>query len=308
MEKLKAKRRTLRRQSTIIIKEATTALEGADTVQLSALLQRLEVNNSELRKLNIEMEQCLPNDTFEHDYAESVQYDNRLQIHGQHEQRHLQYRRNLIQQLVGDVRAGAQKRGPSARNDCEERLDGGRSHFIYKLPGRSSKDCAVCKRLLTREEALELYFSLPDDPTSSDSDRDTDEDFAPELAPPDSDEQSSEAEAAESTRKPQKRKATYSRKKRTQKKVPRICDEAEVEEEEGYVHVDCNEETSEPLSEQDIVAAVRCEQTPSEVLPAETDDSDESSDEAPLPSTSDAATGLDTVARYFSVNAAGVLI
>ncbi|KAL1417683.1 hypothetical protein MTO96_026649 [Rhipicephalus appendiculatus] len=26
-----------------------------------------------------------------------------LQIHGQHEQRHLQYRRNLIQQLVGDV-------------------------------------------------------------------------------------------------------------------------------------------------------------------------------------------------------------
>ncbi|KAL3222005.1 hypothetical protein MRX96_050121 [Rhipicephalus microplus] len=89
-----------------------------------------------------------------------------------------------------------------------------------------------CKRLLTREEALELYFSLPDDPTSSDSDRDTDEDFAPELAPPDSDERSSEAEAAESTRKPQKRKATYSRKKRRQKKVPRICDEAEVEEEE----------------------------------------------------------------------------
>ncbi|KAH6926152.1 hypothetical protein HPB50_015360 [Hyalomma asiaticum] len=91
----------------------------------------------------------------------------------------------------------------------------------------------VGKRLPTREEALELYFSLPDDPTSSDSDRDTDEDFAPELAPPDSDEQSSEAEAAESTRKPQKRKATYSRKKRKQKKVPRICDEAEVEEEES---------------------------------------------------------------------------
>ncbi|KAH7971693.1 hypothetical protein HPB52_002350 [Rhipicephalus sanguineus] len=30
MEKLKVKRRTLQRQSTIIIKEATTALEGAD--------------------------------------------------------------------------------------------------------------------------------------------------------------------------------------------------------------------------------------------------------------------------------------
>ncbi|KAH8033057.1 hypothetical protein HPB51_006015 [Rhipicephalus microplus] len=78
------------------------------------------------------------------------------------------------------------------------------------------------KRLLMRKEALEIYFSLPDDPTSSDSDRDADEDFAPELAPPDSNEQSSEAESAESTRKPQKRKATYSRKKRKQKKVPRI--------------------------------------------------------------------------------------
>lgn len=78
MEKLKAKRRTLRRQSTIIIKEATTALEGTDTVQLSALLQRLEVNNSELRKVNTELEQCLPDDIFEDDYAESVQYDDRV--------------------------------------------------------------------------------------------------------------------------------------------------------------------------------------------------------------------------------------
>lgn len=86
--------------------------------------------------------------------------------------------------------------------------------------------------MLTREEALELYFSLPDDPTSSDSDRGTDEDFAPELAPPDSDEETSEAEATASTSKPQKRKATYTRKRRKQKKVPRICDEAEVEEEE----------------------------------------------------------------------------
>ncbi|KAL3209905.1 hypothetical protein MRX96_037548 [Rhipicephalus microplus] len=89
------------------------------------------------------------------------------------------------------------------------------------------------QQLLTREEALELYFSPPDDPTSSDSDRDTDEDFAPELALPDSDEQGSEAEAAESTRKPQKREFTYSRKKRKQNKVPRIDDEAEFDEEEA---------------------------------------------------------------------------
>ncbi|KAH7951291.1 hypothetical protein HPB52_007714 [Rhipicephalus sanguineus] len=63
MEKLKAKRRTLRRQSTIIIKEATTALE---------------VNNSELRKVNNDLESCLPDDIFEEEYAESVQYDDRV--------------------------------------------------------------------------------------------------------------------------------------------------------------------------------------------------------------------------------------
>ncbi|KAL1442389.1 hypothetical protein MTO96_030835 [Rhipicephalus appendiculatus] len=80
-----------------------------------------------------------------------------LQIHGQHEQRHLQYRRNLIQQLVGDVRAGARKRGPSARNDCEERLDG-RSHFIYKLPGRSTKDCALCSDRQTKGGRRETVF------------------------------------------------------------------------------------------------------------------------------------------------------
>ncbi|KAH7983304.1 hypothetical protein HPB52_010734 [Rhipicephalus sanguineus] len=78
MEKFKAKRRTLRRQSTIIIKEATTALEGADALQLSALLQRLEVNNSELRKVKNDLESCLPDDIFEEDYAESVQYDDRV--------------------------------------------------------------------------------------------------------------------------------------------------------------------------------------------------------------------------------------
>ncbi|KAH6946938.1 hypothetical protein HPB50_016184 [Hyalomma asiaticum] len=78
MEKLKAKRRTLRRQSTIIIKEATTALEGANTVQLSALLQRLDVINSKLRKVNTELEKCRRDDIFLDDYAESVQYDDRV--------------------------------------------------------------------------------------------------------------------------------------------------------------------------------------------------------------------------------------
>lgn len=40
---------------------------------------------------------------------------------GQNEQRHPQYRRNQIEQLVGDIRAPAKKWGPSARVDCEER-------------------------------------------------------------------------------------------------------------------------------------------------------------------------------------------
>lgn len=52
---------------------------------------------------------------------------------GEKEQRHLQYWRNLIEQLVGDVRAHASKRGPPARLDCEQRLDG-KLHFIYKMP------------------------------------------------------------------------------------------------------------------------------------------------------------------------------
>lgn len=75
----------------------------------------------------------------------------RLQLlkQGEKEQRHLQYRRNLIEQLVGDVRARAGKWGPSARLYCEQRLDG-KPHFIYKLPGRSSKDCAVCSDRKTK--------------------------------------------------------------------------------------------------------------------------------------------------------------
>ncbi|KAH6930658.1 hypothetical protein HPB50_016289 [Hyalomma asiaticum] len=73
MEKLKAKRRTRRRQNTVIINEATSALQGADIEQLSALLQRLEVNNAELRKVNEEIENCLSEDAFEEDYEEVVQ-------------------------------------------------------------------------------------------------------------------------------------------------------------------------------------------------------------------------------------------
>lgn len=83
----------------------------------------------------------------------------RLQLlkQGEKEQRHLQYRRNLIEQLIGDVRARAGKRGPSARLDCEQRLDG-KPHFIYKIPGRSSKDCAVCSDRKTKGGRRETVF------------------------------------------------------------------------------------------------------------------------------------------------------
>ncbi|KAH7943387.1 hypothetical protein HPB52_007790 [Rhipicephalus sanguineus] len=77
MEKLKVKRRSRRRQNTVIINEATSALESASVEQLSAILQRLEVNNADLRKINEEMETCLPEDAFEEEYEENIQYDDR---------------------------------------------------------------------------------------------------------------------------------------------------------------------------------------------------------------------------------------
>lgn len=45
--------------------------------QLSALLQQLEVNNGELRKINKQIEDGLPEDVFEGDYEETIQYDDR---------------------------------------------------------------------------------------------------------------------------------------------------------------------------------------------------------------------------------------
>ncbi|KAH6925954.1 hypothetical protein HPB50_012703 [Hyalomma asiaticum] len=45
--------------------------------KLSALLQRLEVNNAELLKVNEEIENCLPEDTFKEEYEEALQYDDR---------------------------------------------------------------------------------------------------------------------------------------------------------------------------------------------------------------------------------------
>ncbi|KAG0410301.1 hypothetical protein HPB47_012566 [Ixodes persulcatus] len=76
--------------------------------------------------------------------------------HGLHQQKptdvfgkHLQYRRKLIEQLVGDLRVRPKKRGRTSLSDTEERLDG-RQHFIYKPQERASKDCAVCSDRKTK--------------------------------------------------------------------------------------------------------------------------------------------------------------
>ncbi|KAG0411154.1 hypothetical protein HPB47_011720 [Ixodes persulcatus] len=72
-------------------------------------------------------------------------------------QKHLQYCRKLIEQLVGDLRMQPKKRGPASQSDCEEQLDG-RQHFIYKLSERSSKDCAVCSDRKTKGGKRETVF------------------------------------------------------------------------------------------------------------------------------------------------------
>ncbi|XP_077545885.1 uncharacterized protein LOC144158704 isoform X4 [Haemaphysalis longicornis] len=55
------------------------------------------------------------------------------------------------------ARSHAKKRCQSAHMECKERLNG-RSHFIYKLPGGSSKDCAVCSNRKTKGGRRETVF------------------------------------------------------------------------------------------------------------------------------------------------------
>jgi Transposase IS4 len=57
---------------------------------------------------------------------------------------HLQYRKALLVQLVGDVRnKNALRRGRPSTASKEERLDG-KSHFIMLRPNSRTKDCSVC--------------------------------------------------------------------------------------------------------------------------------------------------------------------
>jgi phosphate-selective porin len=57
---------------------------------------------------------------------------------------HLSYKRNLITQLVGNVRnRNSRKRGRPSSSDLEKRLNG-KMHFIMQNETKPTKDCIVC--------------------------------------------------------------------------------------------------------------------------------------------------------------------
>jgi len=65
---------------------------------------------------------------------------------GEKLQTQLSYRRNLITQLVGNVRTrNSRKRGRPSSSDLEVRLNG-KMHFIMQSEKKSTKDCMVCSR------------------------------------------------------------------------------------------------------------------------------------------------------------------
>jgi len=56
---------------------------------------------------------------------------------------HLQYRKQLVHQLVGDVQNARKCRGRPSSCDAAECLDG-RPHFLAQSESNMNKDCAVC--------------------------------------------------------------------------------------------------------------------------------------------------------------------
>ncbi|KAL1475051.1 hypothetical protein MTO96_037568 [Rhipicephalus appendiculatus] len=64
MQRLKEKRSARRRQSTRLLEEARVALDDTDIGGLCSVIDRLQVNNEELLKLNAELEQSIPDEEF----------------------------------------------------------------------------------------------------------------------------------------------------------------------------------------------------------------------------------------------------
>lgn len=73
-----------------------------------------------------------------------ILYNLDRQEHGNKQARQLQYRKNLVKQLVGDVRnTHSKKRGRPSSCNHEERLNN-KPHFIMQKENKSTKNCAVC--------------------------------------------------------------------------------------------------------------------------------------------------------------------
>lgn len=71
---------------------------------------------------------------------------------------HLQYRKKVIEQLVGSVRSQRKKRGRRSNQDFAERLNN-KTHFLGQVARGSSKDCAVCSnRKVPGERRKTVYF------------------------------------------------------------------------------------------------------------------------------------------------------
>jgi len=72
---------------------------------------------------------------------------------------HLQYRyrKKLVEQLVGDVRNQKKKRGRPSSLDKSERLDK-QQHWVGRLEGDKTKDCAVCSNRMVKCERKKTVF------------------------------------------------------------------------------------------------------------------------------------------------------
>ncbi|KAL1454782.1 hypothetical protein MTO96_043661, partial [Rhipicephalus appendiculatus] len=101
MQRLKEKRTARRQQSTRLLEEARAALDTTDIGGLCSLIDRLQVNNEELLKLNAELEQSIPDEEFPAEINEVIKYDDAARgMLGQLKARKLALRRGRVSPRV----------------------------------------------------------------------------------------------------------------------------------------------------------------------------------------------------------------
>ncbi|XP_037521048.1 uncharacterized protein LOC119397701 [Rhipicephalus sanguineus] len=76
MQRVKEKRTARRQQSTRLLEEAKAALDTTDIGVLCSVIDRLQVNNEELLKLNAELEQSIADEEFAAEINEVIKYDD----------------------------------------------------------------------------------------------------------------------------------------------------------------------------------------------------------------------------------------